>query len=86
MPMRARSFGRLVLRSPTEMPSTVILPFWNGSSPLTHLDQRRLAGAGRPADHHHLALGDLRCVQSFSTWNGAVPLADVVADFDHGSH
>ena len=37
MPMRARSFGRLVLRSPTAMPSTVIAPSWNGSSPLTHL-------------------------------------------------
>src|SRR3981081_856943 len=37
MPMRARSLGKLVLRSPTEMPSTVIAPSWNGSSPLTHL-------------------------------------------------
>ena len=37
MPMRARSFGRLVFGSPTEMPSTVIVPCWNGSSPLTHL-------------------------------------------------
>src|SRR5476651_2349900 len=37
MPIRARSFGRLVLGSPTEMPSTVIAPCVNGSSPLTHL-------------------------------------------------
>ena len=37
MPMRARSFGRSVVRSPTETPSTVILPRWNGSSPFTHL-------------------------------------------------
>src|SRR5437016_4087547 len=37
MPMRARSFGRLVLRAPTSMPSTTILPFSNGSRPLTHL-------------------------------------------------
>ena len=37
MPMRARSFGRSVRLSLTEMPSTVILPSWNGSSPLTHL-------------------------------------------------
>ena len=29
--------GRLVFGSPTEMPSTVISPFWNGSSALTHL-------------------------------------------------
>src|SRR2546422_11449448 len=34
---RERSFGRLVLGSPTEMPSTVILPFWKGSSAFTHL-------------------------------------------------
>ena len=37
MPMRERSFGRLVLGSPTEMPSTVMLPFWKGSSAFTHL-------------------------------------------------
>ena len=37
MPTRARNFGRLVFGSPTEMPSTRILPFWNGSRPLTHL-------------------------------------------------
>src|SRR3990172_219929 len=37
MPMRALSFGRLVLRSPTEMPSTVMVPSWKGSSPFTHL-------------------------------------------------
>src|SRR6266513_3051022 len=37
MAMRERSFGRLVLGSPTEMPSTVMLPFWKGSSAFTHL-------------------------------------------------
>src|SRR6478736_3936793 len=37
MPMRARSFGSLVFGSPTEIPSTVMVPFSNGSSPLTHL-------------------------------------------------
>src|SRR6478609_3027216 len=37
MPMRARSLGRSVPRSPTAMPSTVMAPSWNGSSPLTHL-------------------------------------------------
>src|SRR5690348_13348607 len=37
MPMRARSFGNLVFGSPTEIPSTVIFPSSNGSSPLTHL-------------------------------------------------
>src|SRR5258708_12656269 len=37
MPIRERSFGRSVFGSPTEMPSTVISPFWNGSRPFTHL-------------------------------------------------
>jgi hypothetical protein len=37
MPMRARSFGRSVFGSLTEMPATVMVPSWNGSSPLTHL-------------------------------------------------
>src|SRR5207245_10756258 len=37
MPIRERSFGRSVFGSPTEMPSTMILPFWNSSRPLTHL-------------------------------------------------
>ena len=37
MPMRERSLGRLVVRSPTEMPSTVMVPLVNGSSPLMHL-------------------------------------------------
>ena len=37
MPIFARSLGRSVLLSPTEMPSTVISPFWNGSSALTVL-------------------------------------------------
>src|SRR5262249_24487322 len=37
MPMRARSFGRLVAASPTDTPSTTMRPCSNGSSPLTHL-------------------------------------------------
>src|SRR5207244_10206830 len=37
MPIRALSLGRSVLRSPTEMPSTTISPFSNGSRPFTHL-------------------------------------------------
>jgi len=36
MPMRERSVGRSVLGSPTETPSTVMVPFWNGSRALTH--------------------------------------------------
>ena len=37
MPMRARSFGRSVLGSFTEIPSTVMAPCSNRSSPFTHL-------------------------------------------------
>jgi hypothetical protein len=37
MPMRERSFERLVFGSLTEMPSTVISPFWKGSRPFTVL-------------------------------------------------
>src|SRR6478736_7541827 len=37
MPTRERSFGRLVFGSPTETPSTVMVPFWNGSSAFTVL-------------------------------------------------
>src|SRR6266699_118445 len=37
MPILERSFGRSVFGSPTETPSTVILPSWNGSKPFTHL-------------------------------------------------
>src|SRR5437899_10843965 len=37
MPMRERSFGRLVFGSPTDTPSTVILPFSKASSAFTHL-------------------------------------------------
>ena len=37
MPIRARNLGRSVFGSPTEMPSTLMWPFWNGSNPLTHL-------------------------------------------------
>src|SRR3954464_13010535 len=37
MPTRERSLGRLVLGSLTLVPSTLISPFWNGSSALTVL-------------------------------------------------
>src|SRR5258706_13519858 len=37
IPTCARSFGRSVLGSPTDTPFTVIVPFWKGSSALTHL-------------------------------------------------
>jgi hypothetical protein len=37
MPTWARSFGRSVFGSPTEMPLTTMSPCWNGSRPFTHL-------------------------------------------------
>ena len=37
MPTRARSFGRLVFGSSSRIPSTTMLPFWNGSRAFTHL-------------------------------------------------
>src|SRR6266550_1482542 len=37
MPTRARSFGKFVFGSLTLMPSTTMLPSWNGSSALTTL-------------------------------------------------
>ena len=67
MPMRARSFGRSVLRSPTEMPSTVMTPSWNGSSPLTHLISVDLP---EPDGPHTTTTSPLATSveQSFSTW------------------
>src|SRR3954453_756665 len=67
MPMRARSLGRLVLRSPTEVPSTVITPFWNGSSPLTHLISVDLPEPDGPQTTTTSPLATL-VVQSFKTW------------------
>jgi len=37
MPMRERNFDRFVDFAVSDVPSTVISPFWNGSSPLTVL-------------------------------------------------
>ena len=69
MPMRARSFGRLVPGSPTEMPSTVMLPFWNGSRPLTHLISVDLP---EPDGPHTTTTSPLAtsAVHFFSTWVG----------------
>ena len=67
MPMRARSFGRSVLRSPTEMPATVMVPSWNGSSPLTHLISVDLP---EPDGPHTTTTSPLATSveQSLSTW------------------
>ena len=82
MPTRARSFGRLVFGSPTEMPSTMISPFWNGSSALTHLISVDLPDPDGPQTTTTSPFSTL-VVQSVSTWKLAVPLGDVV-DVDHG--
>ena len=67
MPMRARNFGRSVLRSPTEMSATVMVPCWNGSSPLTHLINVDLP---EPDGPHTTTTSPLAtsAEQSLSTW------------------
>ena len=67
MPQRARSFGRLVLGSAIEMPSTTTSPFWNGSSALTHLMSVDLP---EPEGPHTTTTSPflMLVVQSVSTW------------------
>src|SRR6202020_1465715 len=67
MPTRARSFGKLVLGSPTEMPSTTIWPFWNASSALTHLISVDFPDPDGPQTTTTSPLATL-VVQSFSAW------------------
>src|SRR5580704_4136845 len=67
MPTRARSFGKLVLGSPTEMPSTTICPFWNGSSALTHLISVDFPDPDGPQTTTTSPLATL-VVQSFKAW------------------
>ena len=77
MPMRERSLGRSVFGSPTEMPSTVISPFWNGSSALTHLMSVDLPLPEGPQTTTTSPFAT-SVEQSVRTWNDAVPLADVL--------
>src|SRR5580704_5120332 len=67
MPTRARSFGKLVLGSPTEMPSTTICPFWNGSSALTHLISVDFPDPDGPQTTTTSPFATL-VVQSFKAW------------------
>src|SRR5580704_7771925 len=67
MPTRARSFGKLVLGSPTEMPSTTICPFWNASSALTHLISVDFPDPDGPQTTTTSPLATL-VVQSFRAW------------------
>src|SRR3954469_23240135 len=71
MPMRARSFDRVVLRAPAGMPSTVIAPSWNGSSALTHLIRVDLPEPEGPQTTTTSPLAT-EVVQSFSTWKAGV--------------
>jgi len=48
----------LVFRSPTDWPSIVIAPSWNGSRPLTALIKVDLPRTRRAAHHDHFALFD----------------------------
>src|SRR6202041_3751940 len=67
MPTRARSFGKLVFGSPTEMPSTTICPFWNASSALTHLISVDFPEPDGPHTTPTSPLATL-VVQSFKAW------------------
>src|SRR3954466_11591451 len=67
MPIRARSFDRFVFGSPTEMPSTRISPFWNGSKPLTVLIRVDLPEPDGPQTTTTSPLATL-VVQSINTW------------------
>src|SRR6478735_3223953 len=68
MPTRERSLGRLVLGSLTLVPSTLMSPFWNGSSALTHLMSVDLPLPEGPQTTTTSPLVTL-VVQSVSTWN-----------------
>src|SRR5262249_57042134 len=64
---RERNLGRLVFGSPTETPSTVIVPFWNGSSAFTVLMRVDLP---LPDGPHTTTTSPLSTsvLQSASTW------------------
>ena len=67
MPTRARNFGRSVFGSLTLIPSTVMSPFWNGSSALTTLISVDLPEPEGPQTTMTSPRSTL-VVQSVSTW------------------
>src|SRR3954454_182479 len=67
MPTRERSLGRLVLGSLTLVPSTLMSPFWNGSSALTHLISVDLPDPDGPQTTTTSPFATL-VVQSLSAW------------------
>src|SRR3954464_9215886 len=68
MPTRERSLGRLVLGSLTLVPSTLMSPFWNGSSALTVLISVDLPDPDGPQTTTTSPFSTA-VVQFFSTWN-----------------
>ena len=68
MPMRARSLDRLAAGSPTDTPSTVIVPRWKGSRPLTVLIRVDFPEPDGPQMTITSPLLTV-VVQSVSTWN-----------------
>src|SRR5258707_1054067 len=68
MPMRERSLERSVFGFPTEMLSTMISPFWKGSSPFTVLMRVDLPLPEGPQTTTTSPL-DTSVVQSVRTWN-----------------
>src|SRR4029079_13717081 len=67
MPTRERSLGRLVLGSLTLVPSTLMSPFWNGSSALTALISVDLPDPDGPQTTMTSPFSQF-VVQSASTW------------------
>ena len=67
MPTRLRSWGRFVFGSPTEMPSTMISPFWKGSRALTVLMRVDLPEPDGPQTTTTSPFST-STEQSFSTW------------------
>src|ERR1700754_5230719 len=83
MPMRARNFGRFVALSPTETPSTVIVPAWNGSSPLVHLISVLLPEPDGPQTTTTSPRATL-AEHSFRIWVAPYHFADLVQS-DHAA-
>src|SRR5260221_1351171 len=83
MPMRERSFERLVLGSPTETPSTVISPFWKGSRPFTVLMSVDLPLPEGPQTTTTSPL-ETSVVQSVSTWKAPYHLLTFLIEIMDG--
>ena len=83
--MRERSLGRFVSRAPTEMPSTVIVPFGEGFEAVDALDQRRLLPEPDGPQITTTSPLAMFIEQFFQHLELAVPFADVFY-FDHSAY